>query len=93
MSANLFSFVTSGFSAFAGTAGSLVTWTTPFSWNPANTPITDLWKFTSGGRTYAFDADILANHPPADIELAAIGDLCACDRGALLKANQAAKRG
>ena|SRR5437868_5652894 len=42
---------------------------------------------------YAFDADILANHPPADIELAAIGDLCACDRGALLKANQAAKRG
>jgi len=52
-----FSFVTSGTDAFGTSAGSLVSWTTPFSWNPPNTPIIDLWKFTSGGRTYSFELD------------------------------------
>ena len=37
---------------------------------------------------YAFDADALAAYPPADIELAKIGDLLACDLRALLKTNR-----
>jgi hypothetical protein len=52
-----FSVVTSGTDSFGGTAFSFVSWTTPFSWNPPNTPISDLWKFTSGGRTYSFELD------------------------------------
>jgi hypothetical protein len=40
--------------AFAGTFGSLVTWTA-FSWDPASTPVTPLWTFVSGARTYSFD--------------------------------------
>jgi hypothetical protein len=34
---------------------------------------------------YAFDPKILAENPPADIELAKIGDLLNCDLAALLK--------
>jgi FMN phosphatase YigB (HAD superfamily) len=34
---------------------------------------------------YAFDPDILADNPPADIELARIGDLLKCDLAAFLK--------
>ncbi|MET0706869.1 MAG: hypothetical protein ABWY82_08505, partial [Tardiphaga sp.] len=34
---------------------------------------------------YAFDPDILAGNPPADIELARIGDLLNCDLTAFLK--------
>jgi FMN phosphatase YigB (HAD superfamily) len=37
---------------------------------------------------YAFDPDALAAYPPADIELAKIGDLLACDLRALLKTNR-----
>jgi FMN phosphatase YigB (HAD superfamily) len=40
---------------------------------------------------YAFDPNILAECPPADIELAKIGDLLACDLSVLLK-NCAASR-
>jgi FMN phosphatase YigB (HAD superfamily) len=40
---------------------------------------------------YAFDPNILAECPPADIELAKIGDLLACDLSVLLK-NRAASR-
>jgi hypothetical protein len=40
--------------AFLGTAGSAVTFT-PFSWNPASTPVNPLWSFVSGGWTYTFD--------------------------------------
>jgi hypothetical protein len=36
---------------------------------------------------YAFDSDTLAEYPPADIELAKIGDLVAYDLPALLKKN------
>jgi len=49
------SFVTSGSGAYAGTVLSSVSWTVPFSWNPPNTPIDDLWTFVSGARTYTFD--------------------------------------
>ncbi len=35
---------------------------------------------------YAFDAQTLATYPPADVELARIGDLVECDRSQLLKA-------
>lgn len=34
---------------------------------------------------YAHDPEILKSYPPADIELAKIGDLLACDLGAFLK--------
>jgi FMN phosphatase YigB (HAD superfamily) len=34
---------------------------------------------------YAFDRDILAEYPPADVELARIGDLLNCDLAAFLK--------
>jgi hypothetical protein len=34
---------------------------------------------------YASDPNILAEHPPADIELAKIGDLLTCDLSAFLK--------
>jgi len=34
---------------------------------------------------YAFDPDILAKYPPADIKLSKIGDLLACDRSAFLR--------
>ena len=34
---------------------------------------------------YAFDPDILAECPPADVELARIGDLLNCDLTAFLK--------
>ena len=34
---------------------------------------------------YAFDPDTLAEYPPADIELAKIGDLLGCDLAMLLK--------
>jgi FMN phosphatase YigB (HAD superfamily) len=34
---------------------------------------------------YALDPDILAEYPPADIELARISDLLACDRSTFLK--------
>jgi hypothetical protein len=34
---------------------------------------------------YAHDPAILAAYPPADIELAAIGDLLACDADSFLK--------
>jgi FMN phosphatase YigB (HAD superfamily) len=34
---------------------------------------------------YAFDPDILAENPPADVELARIGDLLNCDLAAFLK--------
>jgi hypothetical protein len=37
---------------------------------------------------YAHDPAILAAYPPADIELAAIGDLLACDLGAFLGKNK-----
>ena len=37
---------------------------------------------------YAFDPDALAAYPPADIELAKIGDLLACDLRALVKTNR-----
>jgi FMN phosphatase YigB (HAD superfamily) len=40
---------------------------------------------------YAFDPSILAEYPPADIELAKIGDLLACDLSVLLN-NRAASR-
>jgi haloacid dehalogenase-like hydrolase len=36
---------------------------------------------------YALDPDILAEYPPADVELAKIGDLPACDLSAFLKKN------
>jgi hypothetical protein len=36
---------------------------------------------------YAFDPDVLAEYPPADIELAKIGDLLTCDLSAFLKKN------
>jgi plasmid stabilization system protein ParE len=36
---------------------------------------------------YALDPQIVATYPPADIELARIGDLAACDRGWFLKRN------
>jgi hypothetical protein len=36
---------------------------------------------------YAHDPAILAQYPPADIELAAIGDFLTCDRAALLGGN------
>jgi FMN phosphatase YigB (HAD superfamily) len=36
---------------------------------------------------YALDAQALAAYPPADIELAAIDDLLACDLGAFLRKN------
>jgi hypothetical protein len=36
---------------------------------------------------YALDPDILAEYPPADVELAKIGDLLACDLSAFLKKN------
>ncbi|MGA8611145.1 MAG: HAD family hydrolase [Xanthobacteraceae bacterium] len=36
---------------------------------------------------YALDPQIVAAYPPADIELARIGDLAACDRSRFLKAN------
>jgi FMN phosphatase YigB (HAD superfamily) len=36
---------------------------------------------------YAYDPEILKAYPPADIELAKIGDLLACDLGALLGKN------
>jgi FMN phosphatase YigB (HAD superfamily) len=36
---------------------------------------------------YALDPQIVAEYPPADIELARIGDLAACDRSRFLKAN------
>ena len=38
---------------------------------------------------YALDPQITAAFPPADIELARIGDLAACDRSWFLNANQA----
>ena len=34
---------------------------------------------------YASDAKTLAEYPPADVELARIGDLLKCDLGAVLK--------
>jgi hypothetical protein len=34
---------------------------------------------------YALDANVLANYPPADIELGKIGDLLSCDLSAFLK--------
>ncbi len=37
---------------------------------------------------YAHDPEILAAYPPADIELAKIGDLLACDLGVLLRKNE-----
>ena len=40
--------------AYTGTAGTAVTWSA-FGWNPATTPVTPLWTFTTGGRTYSFD--------------------------------------
>jgi FMN phosphatase YigB (HAD superfamily) len=40
---------------------------------------------------YALDAEAIAQYPPADIELARIGDLLACDLGALLANNQRAR--
>jgi FMN phosphatase YigB (HAD superfamily) len=36
---------------------------------------------------YALDPRALAEYPPADVELAAIGDLLTCDLGSLLKEN------
>jgi hypothetical protein len=36
---------------------------------------------------YAFDSNALAEYPPADIELAKIGDLLNCDLSAFLKKN------
>jgi FMN phosphatase YigB (HAD superfamily) len=36
---------------------------------------------------YAFDAQTIAAYPPADIELAKIGDLVDCDLGAFLRKN------
>jgi hypothetical protein len=41
---------------------------------------------------YAFDPSVLAEYPPADIELANIGDLLNCDLPALLN-NRAASAG
>jgi hypothetical protein len=41
--------------------------------------------FPKQGR-YAFDPQILAEYPPADIELAGIGDLLGCDLGSFLRA-------
>ena len=41
---------------------------------------------------YAFDPSVLAEYPPADIELAKIGDLLNCDLPALLN-NRAASAG
>ena len=40
--------------SYTGTAGSSVTWNA-FGWNPSTAPVSPLWTFTSGGRTYSFD--------------------------------------
>lgn len=54
-----FSFVTSGSGDYSGTVGSSVSWNTPFSWSPPNTPIDDLWSFVDAGVTYTFDLDTI----------------------------------
>ncbi|MEO7675607.1 MAG: VPDSG-CTERM sorting domain-containing protein, partial [Verrucomicrobiota bacterium] len=45
---------------YTGTSGASVT-VNPFIWNPpgASTPITPLWTFTTGGKTYSFDLSVL----------------------------------
>jgi hypothetical protein len=42
---------------------------------------------------YAFDPSVLAEYPPADIELAKIGDLLNCDLPALLNSRAASAGG
>jgi hypothetical protein len=50
--------------AYAGTDGSLVTYT-PFTFTPFSGPISPLWTFTSGGVTYSFDLLSVSKDPGA----------------------------
>jgi VPDSG-CTERM motif len=45
---------------YAGTSGAAVTMK-PFTFNPAgaSTPVTPLWTFVSGGKTYSFDLSVV----------------------------------
>lgn len=57
----LFSFVSGGTGDYAGTSPSLVTWGTPFGWNPQLLPVAKpLWTFTKAGITYSFDLATIA---------------------------------
>jgi hypothetical protein len=48
------------FGDYTTTSGAAVTMT-PFTWNPvgASTPLSPLWTFLSGGKTYSFDLSVL----------------------------------
>ena len=46
--------VQNGTGSYVGTAGTYVDFT-DFNFNPASTPVSPLWTFTFGGKTYSFD--------------------------------------
>jgi hypothetical protein len=63
--------------AYETTAGAVVDWKA-FSWNPITPlPITSLWSFTSGGRTYSFDLSALSvvTHDANFLDIAGNGTL------------------
>jgi hypothetical protein len=53
--------VSSGTGSYTGvTTGTAVNWKN-FSWNPASTPVDDLWSFSFGGKDYTFDLQTITS--------------------------------
>jgi hypothetical protein len=62
--------------SYAGTAGSAVTFNA-FSWNPSSAPVSPLWSFISGGRTYQFNLTSLTvvSQSNSFLNIAGLGSL------------------
>ncbi len=62
--------------SYAATLGSAVTFN-PFSWNPSSAPVSPLWSFVSGGRTYTFNLGSLniVSQSNSFLNIAGIGTL------------------
>lgn len=53
--------VSSASGSYAGvTTGTPVNWSN-FSWNPASTPVNDLWSFSFSGKNYSFDLNTITS--------------------------------
>jgi hypothetical protein len=62
--------------SYATTAGSAVTFN-PFAWSPSSAPVSPLWSFVSGGRTYTFNLSSLSvvSQSSSFLNIAGIGSL------------------
>ncbi len=61
-------FVTAASGTFAGTEWSPVAYS-GFQWNPVNTPILNLWSFTSGGNVFSFSLDSISIEKQTSVDL------------------------